>query len=62
MYIIIVIPITSILLFKNYLFIALLNLHYCVGFTLVLGSKGYSLAVEHGLLIVKASLVADHRF
>ena len=42
------------------LFLAVLGLGCCVGFSLVAVSRGYSL-VEHGLLIVVASLVAEHR-
>ena len=41
-----------------YLFMALLGLQGCSGFSLVVISGGYSLGVVHGLLIVVASLVA----
>ena len=37
------------------LFLAVLGLGCCVGFSLVAVSRGYSLVVEHGLLIVVAS-------
>ena len=43
-----------------YLFLAVLGLCCCVGFSLVVVSGGYSLFVVHGLLIVVASLVAEH--
>ena len=43
-----------------YLFLAVLGLHYCVGFSLVAVRGRYSLAVVHGLLIAVASLVAEH--
>ena len=33
---------------------------YCMGFSLVVASGGYSLVVMHRLLIVAASLVAEH--
>ena len=39
-----------------YLFLAVLGLRRCVGFSLVVASRGYSL----GLLIVVASPVAGH--
>ena len=42
------------------LFLAVLCLHYCVGFSLVVASMGYSLVAVHGLLIEVASLVAEH--
>ena len=38
-----------------YLFVALLGVHCCVGFPLVVGSRGYSLVVVHGLLFAVAS-------
>ena len=46
---------------KNYLFLAVLGLHYCMGFSLAAVSRGYSVVVVHGLLIAVASLVAQHR-
>ena len=45
---------------KKCLFMAVLGLRCCVGFSLVVVSGGYSLFVVHGLLIVVASLVAEH--
>ena len=42
------------------LFLAVLGLCCCVGFSLVVASGGCSLVV-HGLLIVVADLVAEHR-
>ena len=47
------------LFFKNftYLFLAVLGLRCCVGFSLVAVSASYSLVVVHGLLIAVASLV-----
>ena len=54
--------------FNIYLFIvvliclvlAVLDLRCCLGFSLSAVSGGYSLAAVHGLLIVVASLVAEH--
>ena len=43
-----------------FLFLAVLRLHWCLGFSLVADSRGYSLAVVHRLLIAVASLVAEH--
>ena len=40
---------------------AVLGLHCCLGFSLVLVNKGYSLFVVCGLLIAEASLVMEHR-
>ena len=42
------------------LFLAMLDLCCCEGFSLVVVSRGYSLFVVHGLLIAVASLVAEH--
>ena len=42
------------------LFLALLGLHCCTGFSLVAPSRVYSLFAVHGLLISTASLVAEH--
>ena len=39
---------------------ALLGLHCCAIFSLVVASGGYSLAVLHRLLTVVASLVVEH--
>ena len=44
-----------------YLFLAMLGLHCCVGFSLVVASGGYSLVAGHGLRIAVASLVVAHR-
>ena len=38
----------------------MLSLRCCVGFSVVVVTGGYSLAVVHGLLTVVASLVVDH--
>ena len=42
-----------------YLFMALLGLHCCLGFSLVVESRGYSLVVVHGLLIAVTSVVLE---
>ena len=39
---------------------AVLGLHYCSGFSLILASGDYSLLAVHGLHIEVACLVADH--
>ena len=44
------------------LFLAVLGLGCCVGFSLVAVSRGYSLVVEHGLLIAVASLLLRNVF
>lgn len=44
-----------------YLFSAVLNLHSCVGFSLIEASGGYSLLAMRGLLIAAAFLVVGHR-
>ena len=44
-----------------YLFMAMLGLCGCAGFSLAAASSGYSLVVAHGLLIAVASLVAEPR-
>ena len=44
-----------------YLFLVVLGLRGCVGFSLVSASRGYSLVVVHSLPIALASLVAEHR-
>ena len=52
-----------ILLFKNsftYLFMAVLGLHCCEGFSLAAARRDCSLVAEHGLLVV-SSLVSEHR-
>ena len=43
-----------------YLFSAVLDLHCCLGFSLVAVSGGYSVIVAHGFLIAVASLVTQH--
>ena len=43
-----------------YLFLAVLGLLCCLGFSPVVVSKGYSLVVVCGLLISLASLVSEH--
>ena len=43
-----------------YLFLAVLGPYCYVGSSLAAVSCGYSLALVHGLLIVAASLVAEH--
>ena len=48
------------LLKRNELFLTLLGHHDCVGFSLVVESRGHSLAVVHRLLTVVTSLVAEH--
>ena len=50
------------ILFKNefmYLFLAVLGLCCCVGFSLIAASGGYSLAMVCGLLVLVASLVVE---
>ena len=42
------------------LFLTVLGFCCCVGFSLAAASRGYSLAVVLSLLIVVASLVAEH--
>ena len=39
---------------------AMQNLLRCVGFSLIVVSKGYSVVDEHGLLIAAASHVGEH--
>ena len=45
---------------KFYLFLAVLGLFCCVGFSLVAASGGYSPVAVLRLLIAVASLVAEH--
>jgi len=45
---------------KTLFILAVLGLHCCAGFPLVVVSRGYSLVAELGLLIAVASLVAGH--
>ena len=44
-----------------YLFLAVLGLRCCEGFSLFVVSRSYSPVAAHGLLIAVASLVAEHR-
>ena len=44
----------------NYLFLAVLGLHCCAGFSPVAASGGYSLAVVLGLPIAVTYLVVEH--
>ena len=43
------------------LFLAVLGLYCCMGFSLVAVIRGYSLVAVHGLLIVVASLAVEHK-
>ena len=43
-----------------HLFLAMLGLCCCMGFSLVVTSRHYSLSVVCGLLIMVVSLVAEH--
>ena len=43
-----------------YVFLAVLGLHCCEGFSVVAASGGYSPVAVYGLLIVVPSLVAEH--
>ena len=47
--------------FNNLISLAVLGLHCCADFSLVVVGGGYALAVVHRLLIAVASLVAKHR-
>ena len=42
-----------------YLFLAVLDLRCCSGFSLLAASGGYSLVVVHGLLILMVSLAVE---
>ena len=44
-----------------HLFLAVLGLNCCVGFSLVAASRDCSLAVVCGLLVAVASLVVEHK-
>ena len=44
-----------------YLFMAAVGLRCCAGFSLVVASRGCSVVVVRGLLILVASLVAEHK-
>ena len=48
-------------IFIYFLFLAVPGLCCWEGFSLVVTSRGYSRIAVHGLLIVVASLVAEHR-
>ena len=50
-------PLTGFFNINFYLFLAVLGLHCCVGFSLVVASGGYSLVAVHGLRIAVASVV-----
>ena len=43
-----------------YIYMGCAESSYCMGFSLVVASGGYSLVVMHRLLIVATSLVAEH--
>ena len=45
----------------TYLFMAVLGLHCCEGFSLAAARRDCSLVAEHGLLLVVPSLVSEHR-
>ena len=45
-----------------FLFLAVLDLHSCMGFSLVVASGGHSLVVVLGLLIVVTFPVAEYGF
>ena len=49
------------LLIDLVLFVAVLGLHCCTGFSLVVASGGCSLVVAHRVLIAVASVVGEHR-
>ena len=44
-----------------YLFLAVLGLCCCAGFSLAAASRGYSLVVAQGLLVAVVSPVVEHR-
>ena len=45
----------------TYLFLVALDLHCCVGFSVIAASGGYSLVAVCGLLIAVASPVVEHK-
>ena len=45
-----------------FIYLAMLSLRSCVGFFLVVTSRGYALVAVCGLLITVASLVAERGF
>ena len=51
----------TVFLFGLFLFLVVLGLCCCVGFSLVAANGGYSLVMVCGLLIVVTSLVAEYR-
>ena len=51
-----------IILFLSFLFLVVLGLHCRTRLSLVVESGGSSCIAAHGLLIVVASLILDHRF
>ena len=52
----------SFFIYLIYLFLAVLGLHCCLRAFSGCGERGLLFVVLHGLLIVVASLVAEHRF
>ena len=57
--------VVPLLFFNNFinlhLFLAVLSLHCCAGFSVVAASRGYSLVALHGLLSAVVSLAVEHR-
>ena len=51
--------ITRVTIFYLLIFLAVLGLHCCMGFSLVVASRGYSLVAVCRLLTVVASLAAE---
>ena len=47
--------------FKLYVFLVVLGLCCCMGFSLAAESRGYPVVMVQGLLIAMASLVVEHR-
>ena len=47
--------------FKKFIYLAVLGLCCYAGFSLAVTSGGYSLVAVHGLIMVVAALVAEHR-
>ena len=48
------------IIFIYFFFLAVLGLHCCMGFSLVVASGGYSLVAVHGLITAVAFLVVEH--
>ena len=44
----------------SYLLLAVLGLHSCTGFSLVVASRDYSLVAMPGIFVAVSSLVAEH--